>query len=286
MEKLEHFRKAWSGVEYNSKAFMCKDAIKALYNLEIHILKGWLENITPKTGTSRNVPLHRQLNNIINIHKCKVELIASILESFFYKGNADHSETKCNCPSSIRTKIWKKGKRFWNIWNWHISHWKHGYWRKWQTANNKWKQHINFNIRSNKCRTKTTKCGWLRRRNCNLRNKTRTEKRIDSWNDWSSEIITKSNSTPCVFSNISDLMTNFCLQRSFTFFSIALSLLYKGFINKDNNLFLDNFQLQPLNYLENIFINAVCQSIFCKLHNVTSMTLSFSYSILYPRRSL
>ena len=58
------------------------------------------------------MPLHRQLNNIINIPKCKVELIASILESFFYKGNADHSETKCNCPSSIRPKYEKKEKDF------------------------------------------------------------------------------------------------------------------------------------------------------------------------------
>ena len=86
IEKLEHFRRAWLGVEHNSKPFICKDAIKALDNLEIHILKGCLENIPPKTGTSRNESLHRQLNNIINIPKCSVELIVSILGSFFING--------------------------------------------------------------------------------------------------------------------------------------------------------------------------------------------------------
>ena len=93
IEKLEHFRRACFGVEHNSKPFICKDAIKALDNLEIHILKGCLENIPPKTGTSRNESLHQQLNKIINIPKCSVELIVSVLGSFFYKWNADHSET-------------------------------------------------------------------------------------------------------------------------------------------------------------------------------------------------
>ena len=75
IEKLEHFRRAWLGVEHNSKPFICTDAIKALDNLEIHILKRCLENIPPKTGTSRNKSLHRKLNKIINIRKCSVELI-------------------------------------------------------------------------------------------------------------------------------------------------------------------------------------------------------------------
>ena len=71
------------GIEYNSKPFICKDAIKALDNLDIHILKGCIENIPPKTGTSKNDSLHRQLNNIINTPKGSVELIVSILGSFW-----------------------------------------------------------------------------------------------------------------------------------------------------------------------------------------------------------
>ena len=96
MEKLKYFSGTWLGVAYNSKPFICKDAVKALDNLEINILKECLENIPPKTGTSRNESLHRQLNNIINIPKCSVEIIVSILVSFFYEWNVDHS---------IRTKI-------------------------------------------------------------------------------------------------------------------------------------------------------------------------------------
>ena len=61
MEKLEHFRRTWLGLECNSKPFICKYAIKTLDILEIHILKGCLENIPPKTGTSRTESLHRQL---------------------------------------------------------------------------------------------------------------------------------------------------------------------------------------------------------------------------------
>ena len=72
-EKLEHFGRTWLGVEYNSKPFICKHAIKALDNLEIHILKGCIENIPPKIGTSKNESLHQQFNNIINIPKCSVE---------------------------------------------------------------------------------------------------------------------------------------------------------------------------------------------------------------------
>ena len=34
IEKLEHFRRAWLGVGCISKPFICKDAIKALDNLE------------------------------------------------------------------------------------------------------------------------------------------------------------------------------------------------------------------------------------------------------------
>ena len=60
-----------------------KDAKKALDNLEIHMLKGYLENIPSKARTFRNESLHRQLNNIINIPKCSVELTVSILGSFF-----------------------------------------------------------------------------------------------------------------------------------------------------------------------------------------------------------
>ena len=82
-EKLEHFGRTWLGIEYNSKPFICKDAIKALDNLDIHILKGCIENIPPKTGTSKNDSLHRQLNNIINTPKGSVELIVSILGSFW-----------------------------------------------------------------------------------------------------------------------------------------------------------------------------------------------------------
>ena len=73
IEKLEHFRRAWLGVEHNSKPFICKDAKKALDNLETHSLKRCLENIPPKTGTSRNKSLNRKLNNIINIPKCTVK---------------------------------------------------------------------------------------------------------------------------------------------------------------------------------------------------------------------
>ena len=62
----------------------------------------------------------------------------------------------------------------------------------------------------------------------------------------------------CVFTNISDFTKNFCLQRSFTFSSIALPLLYKNFSNEDNHLSKDDFQLQLLNSLESSFINAVC----------------------------
>ena len=91
MEKLKYFSETWLGVAYNSKPFICKDAIKALDNLGINILEGYLENIPPKTGTSRNESLHRRLNNIISITKCSVELIVSILVSFFYEWNADHS---------------------------------------------------------------------------------------------------------------------------------------------------------------------------------------------------
>ena len=61
MEKLEHFRRTWLGLECNSKPFICKYAIKTLDILEIHILKGCLENIPPKTGNSRTESLHRQL---------------------------------------------------------------------------------------------------------------------------------------------------------------------------------------------------------------------------------
>ena len=75
IEKLEHFRRAWLGVEHNSKPFICKDAIKKLDNLETHILKRCLENIPPKTGSSRNKSLNGKLNNIINIPKYSVELI-------------------------------------------------------------------------------------------------------------------------------------------------------------------------------------------------------------------
>ena len=63
----------------------------------------------------------------------------------------------------------------------------------------------------------------------------------------------------CVFNNISDLRQKSYLQRSFTFSSIALPLLCKDFRNKDNNLFIDDFQLQSLNSSESSFINAVCQ---------------------------
>ena len=47
------------------------------------MLKGYLENIPSKARTFRNESLHRQLNNIINIPKCSVELTVSILGSFF-----------------------------------------------------------------------------------------------------------------------------------------------------------------------------------------------------------
>ena len=61
----------------------------------------------------------------------------------------------------------------------------------------------------------------------------------------------------CVFDLISDLTKNFCLQMSFTFSSITLPLLYKDLSNEDNNLFIDNYQLQPLNSLDSSFINTV-----------------------------
>ena len=77
-----------------------------------------------------------------------------------------------------------------------------------------------------------------------------------------------------VFNNISYLTNNFCLRRSFTFSSIALPLLYKDFSNEDNNLFMDNFQLQPLNSLDSCFINAICQSVFRKLQKIESKGLS------------
>ena len=44
---------------------------------------------------------------------------------------------------------------------------------------------------------------------------------------------------------------------SFTFSSITLPLLYKDLSNEDNNLFIDNYQLQPLNSLDSSFINTV-----------------------------
>ena len=49
-------------------------------------MRGCLGNILPKTGTSTNESFHRQLNNIINIPKCSVELIVSILGLFFING--------------------------------------------------------------------------------------------------------------------------------------------------------------------------------------------------------
>ena len=152
-------------------------------------MKGCLENIPPKTGTSRNESLHWQLNNIINIPKCSVELIVSILVSFFMNGMLTIPFVPFHSYQNM-----KKGKVFWSIWDWHISHRNCGYWRKWQTSNNKWKQHIDFNIRSNKYGTRTIKCV-----NCNLQNQRGTGKRINSWNDWSSQIITESNSTTSCF---------------------------------------------------------------------------------------
>ena len=44
---------------------------------------------------------------------------------------------------------------------------------------------------------------------------------------------------------------------SFTFSSITLPLLCKDLSNEDNNLFIDNYQLQPLNSLDSSFINTV-----------------------------
>ena len=50
--------------------------------------------------------------------------------------------------------------------------------------------------------------------------------------------------------------------------------MYKDFSNEDNSLFIDDFQLQPLNSLESSFTNAVFQSNFWKLQNIEFKELS------------